>query len=237
MSEHIVTAFDDELTAIRAKISEMGGVAEEILLGALKSVQERNEELAGEVIRLDKRLNALETEVEEMATQVIALRQPMAQDLRLLISALKLSSTLERIGDLSKNTARRGIHISKTQPAGVTLSVVRLGRQVLGQLTEVLDAWVRRDVEGAVAVWRRDVEIDEAYNSLFREVITYMMEDPRIISVGSQLLIVAKNLERIGDHATHIAEMIYYVETGTPLADERPKGEPADLESADLKAE
>jgi phosphate transport system protein len=231
MSEHIVKAFDDELTAIRAKISEMGGVAEEMLSGALKSVQERNEELAGDVIRLDKRLDALEIEVEEMATQVIALRQPMAQDLRLLISALKLSSTIERIGDLSKSTARRGIQLSKTRPAGVTASVVRMGRQALGQLTEVLDAWAHRDVEEAVAVWRRDVEIDEAYNSLFREVITYMMEDPRTISVGSQLLFVAKNLERIGDHATHVAEMIHYVETGTPLADERPKGEPAGLET------
>jgi phosphate transport system protein len=231
MSEHIVKAFDDELTAIRAMISEMGGVAEEMLSGALKSVQERNEELAGDVIRLDKRLDALEIEVEEMATQVIALRQPMAQDLRLLISALKLSSTIERIGDLSKSTARRGIQLSKTRPAGVTASVVRMGRQALGQLTEVLDAWAHRDVEEAVAVWRRDVEIDEAYNSLFREVITYMMEDPRTISVGSQLLFVAKNLERIGDHATHVAEMIHYVETGTPLADERPKGEPAGLET------
>jgi CheY-like chemotaxis protein len=139
----------DELTAIRAKISEMGGVAEEMLSGALKSVQERNEELAGDVIRLDKRLDALEieVEVEEMATQVIALRQPMAQNLRLLISALKLSSTLGRIGDLSKSTARRGIHLSKTRPAGITASVVRMGRQALGQLTEVLDAWARRDVE------------------------------------------------------------------------------------------
>jgi phosphate transport system protein len=148
-----------------------------------------------------------------------------------LISALKLSSTIERIGDLSKSTARRGIQLSKTRPAGVTASVVRMGRQALGQLTEVLDAWAHRDVEEAVAVWRRDVEIDEAYNSLFREVITYMMEDPRTISVGSQLLFVAKNLERIGDHATHVAEMIHYVETGTPLADERPKGEPAGLET------
>ena len=231
MSQHIVKAFDDELTAIRAKISEMGGVAEEMLSGALKSVQERNEELAGDVVRLDKRLDLLEIEVEEMATQVIALRQPMAQDLRLLISALKLSSTLERIGDLSKSTARRGTHLSKTRPAGVTASVVRMGRQALGQLTEVLDAWAHRNVDGAIAVWRRDAEIDEAYNSLFREVVTYMMEDPRTISIGSQLLFIAKNLERIGDHTTHVAEMIYYVETGTPLSGERPKGEPAGLET------
>jgi phosphate transport system protein len=231
MGEHIVKSFDEDLTAIRAKISEMGGLAEELLSGALKSLQERNAELAQTVIRLDKRLDALEIEVEEMSTRVIALRQPMAQDLRLVISTLKLSSALERIGDLSKSTARRGIQLAKTPPAGITNSIVRMGRQALGQLTEVLDAWARHDVEAAIGVWRRDIEIDEAYNSLFREVITYMMEDPGMISVGSQLLFIAKNLERIGDHTTHVAEMIHYVETGTPLGDERPKGEPAGRET------
>jgi phosphate transport system protein len=231
MSEHIVKAFDDDLMAVRAKISEMGGVAEEMLSGALKSMLERNAELASSVILLDKRLDALEIEVEEMATRIIALRQPMAQDLRLLISALKLSATIERIGDLSKSTARRGTQLSKTRPAGVIASVVRMGHQALGQLSTVLDAWARRDVEEAVAVWRRDAEIDEAYNSLFREVVTYMMEDPRTISIGSQLLFIAKNIERIGDHTTHVAEMIHYVETGTPLAGGRPKGEPAGLET------
>lgn len=217
--------------AVRSKISEMGGVAEEMLAGALKSLAERNGELASSVILLDKRLDALELEVEEMATRIIALRQPMAQDLRLLISALKLSATIERIGDLSKSSARRGIQISQARPAGVIASLVRMGQQALGQLSTVLDAWARRDVEEAVAVWRRDAEIDEAYNSLFREVVTYMMEDPRTISVGSQLLFIAKNIERIGDHTTHVAEMIHYVETGTPLAGERPKGEPAGLET------
>ena len=117
-----------------------------------------------------------------------------------------------------------------TPPTSVSGSIVRMGRQALGQLTEVLDAWARRDVEAAVAVWRRDAEVDEAYNSLFREVITYMMEDPRLISIGSQLLFIAKNLERIGDHTTHVAEMVYYVEKGTPLGDDRPKGEPSGFE-------
>jgi len=230
MGEHIVRAFDEDLMEVRAKISEMGGVAEELLSGALKSVQERNTELAEQVIKGDKRLDALEMEVEEMTTRVIALRQPMAQDLRLLIACLKLSSTLERIGDLAKNIARRSLHLAKTPPTSVSGSMVRMGRQALGQLTEVLDAWSRRDVEAAVAVWRRDAEIDEAYNSLFREVITYMMEDARLISIGSQLLFIAKNLERIGDHTTHIAEMVYYVEKGAPLGDDRPKGEPSGFE-------
>jgi phosphate transport system protein len=232
MSEHIVKSFDDDLIAVRSKISEMGGLAEELLSGALQSVQERNQELAENVIRLDKRLDALEMEVEEMTTRVIALRQPMARDLRLLIAVMKLSTVLERVGDLSKNIARRSIHLAKYSPTSITASVVRMGRQALAQLTEVLDAWARRDVEGAVAVWRRDVEVDEAYNSLFREVITYMMEDPRTISIGSQLLFIAKNLERIGDHTTHVAEMVYYVEKGEPLGDDRPKGDPSGLETA-----
>jgi phosphate transport system protein len=232
MSEHIVKSFDDDLIAVRSKISEMGGLAEELLSGALQSVQERNQELAENVIQLDKRLDALEMEVEEMTTRVIALRQPMARDLRLLIAVMKLSTVLERVGDLSKNIARRSIHLAKYSPTSITASVVRMGRQALAQLTEVLDAWARRDVEGAVAVWRRDVEVDEAYNSLFREVITYMMEDPRTISIGSQLLFIAKNLERIGDHTTHVAEMVYYVEKGEPLGDDRPKGDPSGLETA-----
>ena len=230
MGEHIVKSFDEQLVAIRAKISEMGGLAEELLADALKAVQERDSELAESVIKRDKRLDALEMEVEALTTQVIALRQPMALDLRLVIAALKISATIERIGDLAKNIARRALHLARTRPNSVTVSMVRMCRQVLGLLTEVLDAWGRRDVEAAVAVWQRDVEVDEAYNSLFREVITYMMEDARMISVGSQLLFIAKNLERIGDHTTQIAEMIYYVEKGTPLGDDRPKGEPSGLE-------
>jgi phosphate transport system protein len=230
MGEHIVKSFDDDLTEIRSKISEMGGLAEELLSNALRSLQDRNADLAQSVIDLDKRLDALEIEVEEMATQLIVRRQPFAQDLRLVISTLKLASTLERIGDLAKSTARRGIQISRTHPVGVTLSIVRMGRQVLSQLTEVLDSWARRNVDSAISVWRRDAEIDEAYNSLFREVVTYMMEDPRTITIGSQLLFIAKNLERIGDHTTHVAEMIYYVERGSPMADKRPKGEPAGKE-------
>ncbi len=230
MGEHIVKSFDEQLVEIRAKISEMGGLAEELLSDSLKAVQERNTEIAESVIKRDKRLDALEMEVEELTTRVIALRQPMALDLRLVIAALKISATIERIGDLAKNIARRALHLSKTRTNSVTGSIVRMGRQVLGLLTEVLDAWGRRDVEAAVAVWRRDQEVDEAYNSLFREVITYMMEDAKMISIGSQLLFIAKNLERIGDHTTQVAEMIYYVEEGTPLGDDRPKGEPSGLE-------
>jgi phosphate transport system protein len=227
---HIVSAFDDDLIMVQAKLSEMGGLAEELLSNAIDAIKTRDPKLARETVARDKRLDALEVEVEQLATRVIALRQPLAQDLRLLITALKMASTLERVGDLAKGIAKRAEPMASERPTRVSGSIVRMGNQVLGQLTEVLDAFTSRETALAVAVWRRDVEIDEMYNSIFREVVTYMMEDPKLISMGSQLLFLAKNLERIGDHTTHIAEMIYYVVEGDRLGDERPKGEPAPFE-------
>ena len=227
--EHIVTSFDEDLTELRARISEMGGLAESLFSMSLDSIEKRDEALAKSVIEKDKRLDALEFEVERLATQTIARRQPVAQDLRAVISAMKLSTTLERIGDLAKNIAKRAIPLSGGDPLHISGSVVRMGRQAQAQLTQVLDAYVKGDVDTAVAVWRRDIEIDEAYNAMFREVVTYMMEDPRTITLGSQLLFIAKNVERIGDHTTHVAEMIYYVAKGEPLGDDRPKGDPVDL--------
>lgn len=230
MGQHIVSAFDDDLVSVQAKISEMGGLCEDLLTNALVAVQNRDAQLAAEVIARDKKLDALEMELEEIATRTIALRQPMAQDLRILISALKIASTLERIGDLAKNISKRAIYLSSARPVKLSSSLVRMGQQTLGQLTEVLDAYSSRDTEKAVSVWRRDVEIDDVYNAIFREILTYMMEDPRMIGLGSQLLFIAKNLERIGDHVTHVSEMIYYIVEGEPLGDERPKGEPIALE-------
>ncbi|MEO1331771.1 MAG: phosphate signaling complex protein PhoU, partial [Pseudomonadota bacterium] len=183
-------------------------------------------ELAREVIAADKRLDMLEMRLEEAAIQTLALRQPVAGDLRQVVAALKISSTLERIGDLAKNTAKRAQYLNEKPPLRVSGSIVRMGKQTQALFTETLDAYTSRDTELAVSVWRRDIEIDEMYNSLFRELITYMMEDPRVISLCSQLLFVAKNLERIGDHATFIAEMTYYVVEGRPLGDPRPKGDP-----------
>ncbi|MEL6583264.1 MAG: phosphate signaling complex protein PhoU [Pseudomonadota bacterium] len=227
---HIVSAFDDDLIMVQAKLSEMGGLAEELLSNAIEAVKNRDPGLAREVIARDKRLDALEMEVEELATRVIALRQPLAQDLRLLIAALKMASTIERIGDLAKNIAKRAEDMASERPVRVSGSIVRMGSQTLGQLTEVLDAFTSRETALAVAVWRRDVEIDEMYNSIFREVVTYMMEDPKLIGLGSQLLFLAKNLERIGDHTTHIAELVYYIVEGEPLGDDRPKGAPVGLD-------
>lgn len=229
-SRHIVSAFDDDLIEIEAKIAEMGGIAEEMLSLALSAVESRDKAMADRAIEMDNRLDALEMEVEEMATKTIALRQPMAQDLRVLISALKISTTLERIGDLAKNVAKRIRGFSSKNQVGLTNSIVRMGRATQAQLSEVLNAYSARDTEVAVAVWNKDVDIDEMYNALFRELLTYMMEDSRMIGVGSQMMFIAKNLERIGDHTTHISEMIYYIVKGEPLGDDRPKGEPLSLD-------
>lgn len=228
MTRHIVTAFDAELRTISAKIAEMGGVAEEQLALALDAVRSRDSDLAEEVILADIRLDSLEMKLEELAIQTLALRQPVASDLREVVASLKIASTLERIGDLAKNIARRGKTLNDSQPLRVASSIVRMGRQSQILLTEVLDAYTARDTDLAVSVWRRDVEIDEMHNSIFRELITYMMEDPQLIGLCSQLLFIAKNLERIGDHTTFIAEMTYFVVEGRPLGDRRPKGDPID---------
>ncbi len=153
----------------------------------------------------------------------MALRQPMAQDLREVIAALKIASALERIGDLAKNVSKRTLILNQSGPLHVMSSVVRMGKQTRTLMAEALDAYTARDAALSVSVWKRDVEIDEIHNSIFRELITYMMEDPRTIGICSQLLFVVKNFERIGDHTTFIAEMTYYAVEGRPLGDDRPK--------------
>jgi len=226
MASQIASALEADLQSISARISEMGGLAEEQLGEALEAIRLRDSALAEEVIRADTRLDRLEMSFEERAIQTLALRQPMASDLRKVVAAIKIASTLERIGDLGKNIARRTLYLNQHPPVKVSGSIVRMGRQVQGLVSEVLDAYTAEDTDLAVSVWNRDVEIDDIHNSIFRELITYMMEDPHLIGICSQLLFIAKNLERIGDHATFIAEMTYYVVEGTPLADDRPKGAP-----------
>ena len=222
-TRHIVSAFDAELQAISARITEMGGMAEEQLGQAIEALQNRDSELAETIIRSDKRLDAMEMGLEQEAVQLIALRQPMAGDLREVIAALKISSALERVGDLAKNVAKRTLVLNQSPPLRVVSSITRMGRQAQALMAEALDAYMARDTGRAVAVWKRDVEIDEMHNSIFRELITYMMEDPRTIGLCSQLLFVVKNFERIGDHTTFIAEMTYYAVEGRPLGDDRPK--------------
>ena len=222
-SPHIVTAFDDDLRRISARIAEMGGLAEEQLSSAIEAMGARDSALASEVIRSDKRLDNMEIALEQSAIEVMALRQPMATDLREVVAALKIASTLERIGDLAKNVAKRTLVLNQSPPIRVIASVGRMGKQVQTLMAEALDAYTARDTALARAVWKRDVEIDEVHNSIFRELTTYMMEDPRTIGLCSQLLFVVKNLERIGDHSTFVAEMTYYVVEGKPIGDNRPK--------------
>lgn len=224
---HIVASFDEDLVRVQAKISEMGGICEELLSKSLEAVQTRDSHLARQVIDRDKALDAMESALKEQVIRIIAQRQPVASDLRVLIAALKISSTLERIGDLAKNIAKRAIPLSSARSVKVTASIVRMGRQTLVQLSDVLNAHAARDVDQAVQIWNQDYEIDEMYNAIFREVVTYMVEDSRLIGTGAQLMFIAKNLERIGDHTTQIAEMVHYIVRGESLGDDRPKGEPA----------
>ncbi len=227
MTSHTVKSFQDELDGIAASIAQMGGLTEAQLAGAIESMVRRDSELAERTVKQDKRIDALEIEVEARAVRLIALRQPMASDLREAISAIKISSDLERIGDLAKNIAKRALIIQgdfETLPR-LILGISRMGRLAQGQLKSVLDACSNRDAQLAVEVWKSDEEIDEMYNSVFRELLTYMMEDPRTIGVCTHLLFIAKNIERIGDHATNVAETVFYVATGEMMSDNRPKGD------------
>jgi phosphate transport system protein len=224
MSEHIVRSYDTELQDLRRRISEMGGIAEKMLVDAMTALVRRDGALAQAVIAADRRLDVLQREVEEQAILTIARRQPMAVDLRETISAIRVSGDVERIGDLAKNIGKRALAIAaQFQPQEIVLGVQNMGDLVLAQLKDVLDAYAQRDKEAAFDVWRRDGAIDALYTSLFRELLTYMMEDPRNISFCTHLLFCAKNIERIGDHTTNIAETIHYLVTGEALAMERPK--------------
>ena len=224
MTEHILKAFDTELQDLRRRISEMGGIAEKMLDDSIRSLVRRDIPLAQSVIAADGRLDALQREVEERAILMIARRQPLAVDLRETISAIRVSGDVERIGDLAKNIAKRALAIAgQFQPQKVVAGLEHMSELAMGQLKDVLDSYVAQDDAKAMDVWRRDGQIDSLYTSLFRELLTYMMEDPRNISFCTHLLFVAKNVERIGDHTTNIAETIHYLVTGETLTAERPK--------------
>ncbi len=226
MSEHIVTSFDEELRHLAQSIAEMGGLAEQLLEDAVTALLRADTELAERTILADRKINALEVDIEERATLIIARRQPMAQDLRATIAAFRISNDLERVADLGKNIARRVLAI-EAQPFSQKLSVgvEHLARLGLRQLKNVLDAYGSHDVEKAHKVWEEDDEIDAVYTSLFRELLTYMMEDPRNITMCTHLLFCAKNIERIGDHATNIAEAVHYLVTGTRMEELTDHGE------------
>ena len=207
-------------------IAEMGGLAERQIGDALDALNRRDTVLARSVIAADSRVDSLQHQIEEKAILTIARRQPMAVDLRDLVGALRVSNDLERIGDLAKNIAKRvEVMDGELSLQKVMRGIEHMTELVLTQIKEVLDAYARRDVAKAMQVWRADEEVDAVNNSLFRELLTYMMEDPRNISLCTHLLFCAKNMERMGDHATNIAETIYYMVEGYILPDDRPKGD------------
>jgi phosphate transport system protein len=225
MSEHTVKAFGEQLESLSTNVAQMGGLAETQFGEAIEAIARRDMALAEAAIAGDPRIDQLQQSIEEQAIKVLALRQPMAIDLRDTLAAIKIASELERVGDLAKNIAKRALVLNREPPIRLTSSLARMGKATLAQLKLVLDAYSDRNVTGAEAVWRQDNEIDEIYNSLFRELLTYMMEDPRTISLCTHLLFVAKNIERCGDHATNIAETVYHMVSGGHLATERPKAD------------
>lgn len=237
MTDHTVSAFDGDLKTLRRMIAEMGGIAEKMLAEATEALAERNLGLAQEVIALDSRLDQLQRDIEEKAILTIARRQPMAVDLREVISAIRIASDVERVGDLAKNVAKRVMAIAgQFQPAKIITGVQTMSDLVLEQLKDVLDAYADKDNARALDVWMRDGEIDALYTSLFRELLTYMMEDPRNISFCTHLLFAAKNIERIGDHTTNIAETLHYLITGEVISTERPKKDDSSYTTMTMEA-
>ena len=223
-SQHTLKRFDEELERLNSTISEMGGLTESQFSQAMASLRERDTAEAEKVIALDSRIDALDAEIQQQTVQLLALRQPMAVDLRVVLSSIKIAGALERIADYAKNTAKRSIVLSQNPaPASAMSGIDRLGRLVRTALKDVLDAFATNDVAKAHDVWERDEEIDQVYTGLFRELLTYMMEDARNITACTHLLFMAKNIERAGDHVTNIAELVSFRKAGHGFAEKRPK--------------
>jgi phosphate transport system protein len=223
--KHIVSSYEEELQRLGSQIAEMGRLAASQLEAALDALERRDVALADEIRTRDAEVDALEREIGEAALKALALRQPMAVDLREVVSAVKISSDLERIGDLAKNTAKRAHVIGDDAEAKVMPSIARLGGVVREHLVEAIAAYQERDAARALAVWRSDEEVDDGFHRVFRELLTGMMENPRSVTAGTHLLFVAKNVERIGDHTANIAETIHYLVEGESPPESRPKGE------------
>ena len=227
-SDHIVKSYDDELKRLTGEIQRMGEIALAQLDAAIDAVMERDSETAMKIVQSDGSIDALEHEVSHDVVRLLALRQPMARDLREILAALRIAADIERIGDYAANVAKRSIILNQSAPVQLTYALPRLARIAEGLVRDVLSAYRDNDADRALAAWARDEELDEQYTGLFRELLTYMMEDPRNITPCTHLLFCAKNIERIGDHATNIAETIYYIVTGEQMPAERPKGDKTD---------
>jgi phosphate transport system protein len=232
MGAHIVKAYGDELEQLNGIIVRMGGLTEAQIARAIEALIKRRPELAEQVIRDDDKVDELNHEIDLRATRMLALRQPVAMDLRNVVAALKISNDLERAADYAANVARRSIALAENAPIQPAQTIPRMARFAQQMLKDALDAYIGRDVEKALAVWHSDAALDDRYTSFFRELLTYMMEDPRNITPCTHLLFCAKNIERIGDHITNISETIYFLANGTRLRIERPRGHKRDTDSA-----
>jgi phosphate transport system protein len=223
--EHTVKSFDEELNRLSQMVAQMGGLAEAQLHSAIEALVARDAEQAGRVVQGDSRIDLLERQISTHTIRMLALRQPMAQDLREIVAALKISSDIERIGDYAANVAKRAIALTQSPPMRPVGGIARMGRLVQQIIKDVLDAYGAKNADKAVAAWKRDQDVDDMYNSLFREMLTYMMEDPRNIGPSTHLMFIAKNIERIGDHATNIAEIVHFLVRGEDIAESRPKSD------------
>ena len=223
---HILSAFDRDLEAVQAHVLRMGGLVEQALLDAAEALEKRDEGLAQKVRAGDEAIDALEQQIQSECARLLALRAPTAGDLRVVLSVMRIAAALERAGDYAKNLAKRALVLSNMAPLeGTSASIQRMARTVVLRLKEALDAYIAQDVVVAADIRDRDREVDQMYNSLFRELLTHMMEDPRNISAAMHLHFIAKNIERVGDHATAIAEQVIYLATGAVPGDERPKAD------------
>jgi phosphate transport system protein len=224
-TEHLVKSFDNDLKKLRDMLTEMGGIVESQVAMAAEAIMSRDSAAAMRAVEEDPKVDALEREVEQFVIRMLALRQPMAGDLRRIVAALKITGDLERIGDYAANVAKRSIVLAQYNLPYSLSGLAHMAHLVQEQLKSIIDALGASDTAKAVEVWRSDRVVDDIYNALFRELITYMMEDPRNITPCTHLLFIAKNLERIGDHATNIAETVYYAVEGEVIPDVRPKGD------------
>lgn len=224
--KHTVSAYDFELSKLDQMVAQMGGLAERLVAQSFESLEARDPDLAADAVARDSSIDALEQQIQDQVVLMIARRQPLAGDLRHIMTVLKIAGDLERIGDLAKNIAKRGSAIAgETHPKPLINGLENMADLAMRQLKDVLDALSKRDANAARQVWLRDERLDALYNSVFRELLTYMMEDPRNIGLCTHLLFGAKNIERIGDHTTNIAENVFYLVEGASMTEERPKGD------------
>jgi phosphate transport system protein len=220
---HTVKKYDEDLKSLNNLLARMAGLAEAQLKTAVEAAVTRDSDLAAHTIESDDQVDEIELQIDDLAIRLLALRQPMATDLREIVSAFKVSAELERVADCATNIAKRAIRLNEHAPVKAVQSLPRMAEVAQQMVKDVLDAYISRDVDKAMKVWYRDDELDELHTSLFRELLTYMLEDPRSITPCTHMLFIAKNIERIGDHATNVAEMCHFLVHGGPMRDSRPR--------------